>query len=1046
MTEIDSNEHGDSIQQLLSLVAELLDREPQTALSLVQQAKQRAVQAGETLLIPWTQLALGRCLATCGFFKQACLELAEARSVFIIHDEPVGAACCQYSEAIAQYFSGNYSTAREMFQTALRELESHQQFLEGGRCLYWMAILENFCHNTGRVEVYLEAARHMLLPLDAPTEHSVGVFIEGMLAARRTRYDDALGLFAKAATGFKQRGEVVLLARVYCEEAYALLAVERFEAAWQVAEQAREIFQAHQLAYRVAIVNELLGVIATSSNQFDVAYQLLGKAQDTFEATEMRGYVAQALLHRANLDYYLEVWSAAEARYHSAALAFRELGTNHLALLAESNLGFILGKQGRYDAALMYSEAALEQAIKLERDDDQARCHRQLAGLYTIIQNPVAAEDHYQQVLALWGRVGVPVSLARAQTEYAQFCRQQGRYAKAEQLLEAAHATFLQRKLWLYAADCQLQRARVALAQGNIVQAATFVDASVGFYESQQLPLAIARARHVQGDVARATGQPERASAFYEAALNVLVGPAPADAVALAAALADVARQANDLETVLLWQRKAVQSLQQARSRVPIESFASPIVHQYMPLLQEALSTALELEQPATALALAEDARTQVALAWIEGQRRDTPLDPAALQMAGRIRALRHKLNPMQEQLDSLEPEADAPHLLETFNTLQTQYNQALALWRRFGSEVIPGTPEMFDWYDCRDDICRHLTSWHALVYWLDDSSLIIWHCTPSGIRYFQQRLVRSQKFALNVCCSTEPEKRRFVYQSDAEETNGSEAKHLKIVADLLLPAAVVESFTPETPLIIVPAGVLHTLPFAALPLADGPLVTYVTPLIVPSLQILRRLLARPSSSAAQLLAIGVQHHSNREELRYACAEARFVAGQAEAAEVWCDDEATTERLQEASTSGELRQYRLIHLATHAWSNNLYAEQAGVALANADLSVTDVAHLKLNTDLVVLSACESALGKLYVGEEIVGLSYALLQAGSRAVLASLWQVGDEASLRMMRLFYEIRGEGKLGAWSLAATQRQAWHKGIPASEWAAYQWIGKPDG
>lgn len=111
-------------------------------------------------------------------------------------------------------------------------------------------------------------------------------------------------------------------------------------------------------------------------------------------------------------------------------------------------------------------------------------------------------------------------------------------------------------------------------------------------------------------------------------------------------------------------------------------------------------------------------------------------------------------------------------------------------------------------------------------------------------------------------------------------------------------------------------------------------------------------------------------------------------------------------------SSDSISRYRYIHLATHGFVNSEKPELSGVQLSHLRgdsndgvLYSGDVYSLKLNCDLLVLSACETGLGKIMKGEGIVGLSRAFIYAGSRNLLVSLWKVGDNSTQQLMVEFY-----------------------------------------
>jgi CHAT domain-containing protein len=117
---------------------------------------------------------------------------------------------------------------------------------------------------------------------------------------------------------------------------------------------------------------------------------------------------------------------------------------------------------------------------------------------------------------------------------------------------------------------------------------------------------------------------------------------------------------------------------------------------------------------------------------------------------------------------------------------------------------------------------------------------------------------------------------------------------------------------------------------------------------------------------------------------------------------------------RENVVSMDLKDYRIVHFATHGVLDANHPELSGVVLSQYDrtgtpqdgfLRLHEVYNLDLPIDLVVLSACQTALGKEVKGEGILGLTQGFLCAGASNVVSSLWKVDDKATGELMRLFY-----------------------------------------
>jgi CHAT domain-containing protein len=115
----------------------------------------------------------------------------------------------------------------------------------------------------------------------------------------------------------------------------------------------------------------------------------------------------------------------------------------------------------------------------------------------------------------------------------------------------------------------------------------------------------------------------------------------------------------------------------------------------------------------------------------------------------------------------------------------------------------------------------------------------------------------------------------------------------------------------------------------------------------------------------------------------------------------------------EALVKQEMREGspRIVHLATHGLVDPTEPSRSSVALTPGDdedgyFRTLEILGTRTQSALVVMSACESALGKVSRGEGVVGLSRAFLAAGAGSVVASLWAVSDESTAELMQVFYQ----------------------------------------
>jgi CHAT domain-containing protein len=210
--------------------------------------------------------------------------------------------------------------------------------------------------------------------------------------------------------------------------------------------------------------------------------------------------------------------------------------------------------------------------------------------------------------------------------------------------------------------------------------------------------------------------------------------------------------------------------------------------------------------------------------------------------------------------------------------------------------------------------------------------------------------------------------------------------------------------------LYLVPHGVLNYLPFALLPTQNAdqqqPLIARYTLAYLPSATSLA-LATRDYQQSPTLLAMAPEV----SRLAHAPEEVRSIGAlYSPNAEVLIGVQAT-----ESKFKRQAGKFQVLHLATHGYFNKDNPMLSGLQL-EADkfndglLEVHEILELRLNSDLVTLSACRTGLGSGYfsdipAGDDFVGMTRAFLQVGSASVLATLWEVEDRSTVDFMKSFY-----------------------------------------
>ncbi len=247
------------------------------------------------------------------------------------------------------------------------------------------------------------------------------------------------------------------------------------------------------------------------------------------------------------------------------------------------------------------------------------------------------------------------------------------------------------------------------------------------------------------------------------------------------------------------------------------------------------------------------------------------------------------------------------------------------------------------------------------------------------------------------------------------------------------------------TRLFVVPHGPLHYLPFQALYDGQGYLIARTALAVWPSASVGGQLWSRPSKTVSALLAFGNPATQENVPLPGAEREVNEVSALFKQKQVYVQRDAT-----KMTFKLRANQSAVLHVAAHAEVDDVDPLFSKILLANDGqdrglLEAREVYGLDMHSvSLVTLSACESGLGKVLKGDEIVGFTRSFLSAGASSMVASLWPVADDSTEALMTRMYQSMSEGAdlMDAMRTAQVEVQKRSRFAHPFFWAPFNVIG----
>jgi CHAT domain-containing protein/Tfp pilus assembly protein PilF len=796
------------------------------------------------------------------------------------------------------------------------------------------------------------------------------------------------------------------------------------------------------------------------------------------------------------LDYEAGKLQRAIDLFSQALPLAREAGDQGTEYRALNNLAASHELLGHVQEALTLYLEALRMARAIPKPKDEIIFLNNLGETYRSLGELEKALEHYRLAIEKSDALKDRLLSSRFLINQASAYRQKGQLDSARLSLERALALAREipsRREQVLALG---QLAFLALALQQQESAIGYAREAVSLAKSLEEQTI---AKYALGSALRVVGETGDAQTALTEALGLAIRRAERGQQAeISLALARMERDAGRLDSALQRIQSAIHLIESRRGGLVDLKLRTSFLASRQDYYHFEIDTLMGLhaKSPASgfaaaALQVSETARARGLLDLLNEADVGLGADPALLE---KLRQVREEMNEREygrarlaaESPDSeklLEAEKKLNAALEEYQKVQVELRQSSPSYEALTQPRILGVAE----------IQQQILDGKALFleYSLGAQRSFLWAVGPDSFASFElagreeiERAARLYYELLTVRNNKRPGESVPAWKARIKQADGEvESAAHELSRRILDP---VEKMLGDRTLLIVADGALQYIPFAALPVpgTGDPLASRHEIVNLPSASVLAILRREPRERPAteRILAIFANPVFQKNDRRLAFtgrADQDQLTqkppanrnGEEEGAEIdfrpllHSEKEANAiadlvspnqvfkavgfEATREAVVSGRLKGYRNLHFATHGVLDSQRPELSSLVLSLYDrkgerlegfLRLADIYSLRLDADLVVLSACQTALGKEIRGEGLVGLTRGFMNAGAGRVLASLWSVQDEPTAKLMTLFY--RGMLKEDLSAAAALRKAQLEMAQDPDRKSPYYWAG----
>lgn len=852
-------------------------------------------------------------------------------------------------------------------------------------------------------------------------------------------YRTALTALDEASSLLQRDGDDALAIEIDALGMQTLTHLERYEEASEIGQRAlRALEQKHDLPGRIRVLMALAD-LAYRLDRPREALRRHAEVEDLLPADGLPRVHAALAVNRANALEACNRFRAASRHFERAREIFEAEGCDHTVAQVEYNTAYAEALRGRYQDALRRYARAEDAFLRFGDDRHLAHVNLDRAEIHLHFHLPEDVEELAAKAEAGFDALGLVKEGAQAAHLAGRAAELVGQSEKAEACYRRAAAVYDDLGLTERRAGCLLQLAQLAARAERMEDAQRLAGEAAHLLGKTSNPLSRASLGLLEARLALLADRSDEAVARAEAVLALcqrIHVPWIRVEAHRVAGQAHV-RQARTEKAIRAY-KHALDDFERHRGGVPPDEYMAAFLAGHSGLYAEIIDLLVVADRPDEAFEYTERAKSRALVDLLAGRHdHDTTPKESALS-AARVQNLRERLTAVYRRLFHHNGESDA----RSARAVREALTQARALEDDLAKTIRNARmrdPQAFtldavdapDLHAVRRDLGQDTI---LLEYFCTAKSLYVFVVTPSEIHVVKhdqgENVIRRglERFHFHLAKYARPHvaAEDLVLRATRANLRDLAAILLDPVADRLRGRRI----------LIVPHGVLHHLPFHALPWGeDGWLSDRFEIVYAPSAAVYGfcRNQGPSAGGAACVFGLPDEFAPSIED------EARRVARVLGTDHLYLGEKATLDSLR-----NEASRARVVHIATHGMFRHTNPMLSAIRLADGWVNIYDVYGLAMRGEIVVLSTCESGTADVTDGNEILGLTRGFLYAGTPVLLTSQWRVHDAVTTEFMDSFYRNLEQPRDAAAAHKAAMAEIRTRHPHPYFWAPFFLTGRP--